>query len=149
MLPRLTNPLSRSRLASTALAHPIRRTPAIHALRALTSLQPLPSLLLSSFPASRSLPAPPAPPEQIKFAQYLLARFKQVGVTKIFGIPGDFSLHACDEVERDGELGWVGNSSELTAVSFLGWERFPRGREREREQERESTETGDRDRIKD
>ncbi|MFW0155384.1 alpha-keto acid decarboxylase family protein [Rothia sp. P6271] len=46
---------------------------------------------------------------------YLLDRLVELGVTDIFGVPGDFNLHFLDHVLEHEKLSWVGNANELNA----------------------------------
>ncbi|KAG7439324.1 pyruvate decarboxylase, partial [Guyanagaster necrorhizus] len=54
--------------------------------------------------------------EQIYVGQYLLARLQQLGVTSMFGLPGDFNLGFLDLVEDHPIIDWVGNCNELNAA---------------------------------
>ncbi|KAK0201639.1 pyruvate decarboxylase THI3 [Desarmillaria ectypa] len=54
--------------------------------------------------------------EQIYVGQYLLARLEQLGVTSMFGLPGDFNLGFLDLVEDHPTIDWVGNCNELNAA---------------------------------
>ena len=47
--------------------------------------------------------------EQIFIGDYLLARLEQLGVTSMFGVPGDFNLGFLDLVEDHPTIDWVGN----------------------------------------
>ncbi|KAG6891358.1 hypothetical protein C0992_008473 [Termitomyces sp. T32_za158] len=51
----------------------------------------------------------------ITIGDYLLARLEQLGVTHIFGVPGDFNLGFLDLVEDHPTIEWVGNCNELNA----------------------------------
>ncbi|KZT73975.1 pyruvate decarboxylase [Daedalea quercina L-15889] len=53
--------------------------------------------------------------EQIFIGQYLVERLVQLGVTKMFGVPGDFNLGFLDFVEDHPKIDWVGNCNELNA----------------------------------
>ncbi|KAL5524687.1 hypothetical protein ACEPAF_9832 [Sanghuangporus sanghuang] len=53
--------------------------------------------------------------EPIYVGNYLLARLEQLGVTHMFGVPGDFNLGFLDLVEDDPKMEWVGNCNELNA----------------------------------
>ncbi|CAL1712960.1 unnamed protein product [Somion occarium] len=53
--------------------------------------------------------------DQIRIADYLLARLTQLGVTEMFGLPGDFNLGFLDYVEDNKSIEWVGNCNELNA----------------------------------
>ncbi|KAH9931661.1 pyruvate decarboxylase [Epithele typhae] len=48
--------------------------------------------------------------------QYLIERLVQLGVTKMFGVPGDFNLGFLDFVEDHPKIDWVGNCNELNAA---------------------------------
>lgn len=54
--------------------------------------------------------------EQIFVGQYLVERLVQLGVTKMFGVPGDFNLGFLDFVEDHPNIDWVGNCNELNAA---------------------------------
>ncbi|KAF8917083.1 thiamine diphosphate-binding protein [Mucidula mucida] len=54
--------------------------------------------------------------EEIYIGQYLLERLKQLGVTTMFGVPGDFNLGFLDLVEDDTGIDWAGNCNELNAA---------------------------------
>ncbi|KAF5382607.1 hypothetical protein D9615_002967 [Tricholomella constricta] len=54
--------------------------------------------------------------EQITVGNYLLARLEQLGVTSMFGVPGDFNLGFLDLVEDHPTINWVGNCNELNAA---------------------------------
>jgi pyruvate decarboxylase len=43
-------------------------------------------------------------------------RIKQVGVSSIFGVPGDFNLTLLDHIYHVQGLSWVGNANELNAA---------------------------------
>ncbi|KAK9898845.1 pyruvate decarboxylase [Cystobasidium minutum MCA 4210] len=51
----------------------------------------------------------------IQVIDYILARLEQLGVTRIFGVPGDFTLVALDSVEDHPKIQWVGCANELGA----------------------------------
>ncbi|WP_067567891.1 alpha-keto acid decarboxylase family protein [Nocardia acidivorans] len=46
---------------------------------------------------------------------YLLDRLHELGVTEIFGVPGDFNLQFLDHVIEHPGLRWVGSANELNA----------------------------------
>ncbi|PCH40281.1 pyruvate decarboxylase [Wolfiporia cocos MD-104 SS10] len=54
--------------------------------------------------------------ESIFVGQYLVERLVQLGVTKMFGVPGDFNLGFLDFVEDHSKIDWVGNCNELNAA---------------------------------
>ncbi|RDB18060.1 putative pyruvate decarboxylase C13A11.06 [Hypsizygus marmoreus] len=54
--------------------------------------------------------------EHISIGNYILARLAQLGVTNVFGVPGDFNLGFLDLIEDHPTLNWVGNCNELNAA---------------------------------
>ena len=46
---------------------------------------------------------------------YLLDRLAELGVTEMFGVPGDFNLHFLDHVVDHPRIGWIGSANELNA----------------------------------
>ncbi|KAF9013475.1 pyruvate decarboxylase THI3 [Cyathus striatus] len=54
--------------------------------------------------------------EEITVGNYLLTRLAQLGVTDMFGLPGDFNLGFLDLVEDHPTIEWVGNCNELNAA---------------------------------
>ncbi len=46
---------------------------------------------------------------------YLLDRLAELGVDRIFGVPGDFTLGLLDHIEDDDRIDWVGMANELGA----------------------------------
>ena len=46
---------------------------------------------------------------------YLLDRLAELGVTEIFGLPGDFNLELLDHVIAHRDIRWVGSANELNA----------------------------------
>ena len=46
---------------------------------------------------------------------YLLDRLAELGVTEVFGVPGDFTLEFLDHVVAHKQIRWVGNANELNA----------------------------------
>ncbi|PPQ68333.1 hypothetical protein CVT24_004814 [Panaeolus cyanescens] len=53
--------------------------------------------------------------ERITVGKYLLERLAQMGVTHIFGLPGDFNLTFLDLIEDHPKIQWVGNCNELNS----------------------------------
>ncbi|KAI5859897.1 thiamine diphosphate-binding protein [Durotheca rogersii] len=51
----------------------------------------------------------------VTVADYLFTRLRQVGISSVHGLPGDFNLVALDYLLRSG-LNWVGNCNELNAA---------------------------------
>ena len=57
-----------------------------------------------------------APPESTyTVSDYLLDRLVELGVTEVFGVPGDFNLEFLDHVVAHPRVRWVGNANELNA----------------------------------
>ena len=48
--------------------------------------------------------------------QYVLSRLRQLGITDIFGVPGDFSFPINDQICEDKELRFIGSCNELNAA---------------------------------
>ena len=46
---------------------------------------------------------------------YLLDRLAELGLTEMFGVPGDFNLHFLDHVVAHDSIRWVGSANELNA----------------------------------
>lgn len=46
---------------------------------------------------------------------YLLDRLAELGVTEIFGVPGDYNLEFLDHIVAHRRIRWVGNANELNA----------------------------------
>lgn len=47
--------------------------------------------------------------------QYVLPRLEDLGVTDVFGIPGDFVYPVCDAIIDDPGIRWIGCANELNA----------------------------------
>ncbi|KAI0373921.1 pyruvate decarboxylase [Pilatotrama ljubarskyi] len=58
----------------------------------------------------------PLAEETMFVGQYLVERLVQLGVTKMFGVPGDFNLGFLDFVEDHPKIDWVGDCNELNAA---------------------------------
>lgn len=54
--------------------------------------------------------------EQITVGGYLLERLIQLGVTTVFGVPGDYNLGFLDLVEDNPKTHWAGNCNELNSA---------------------------------
>jgi indolepyruvate decarboxylase len=48
--------------------------------------------------------------------QYVLSRLRQLGITDIFGVPGDFVFPINDQICEDKELRFIGSCNELNAA---------------------------------
>lgn len=53
---------------------------------------------------------------EITLGRYLFERLKQVNVTTIFGLPGDFNLSLLDKIYEVPGMRWAGNCNELNAA---------------------------------
>jgi len=49
-------------------------------------------------------------------AAYTLARLAQLGIDRVFGVPGDYAFSIDDAVEQCPGLAWVGSANELNAA---------------------------------
>jgi indolepyruvate decarboxylase len=49
-------------------------------------------------------------------AEYTLRRLSQLGIDKVFGVPGDYAFSVDDAVEQVAGLDWVGCANELNAA---------------------------------
>lgn len=50
-----------------------------------------------------------------RVGQYLMDCLSNVGVDKVFGVPGDFNLTFLDDIISHDDLEWIGNTNELNA----------------------------------
>src|ERR1700677_361939 len=48
--------------------------------------------------------------------QHVLSRLRSIGLSDVFGIPGDFSFPVCDAICEDPEMRWIGCCNELNAA---------------------------------
>jgi indolepyruvate decarboxylase len=48
--------------------------------------------------------------------EYVLSRLSALGVTDVFGVPGDFAFPVNDAVCQDNRFRWIGNCNELNAA---------------------------------
>jgi indolepyruvate decarboxylase len=48
--------------------------------------------------------------------QYVLSRLHAIGVSDVFGVPGDFSFPICDAISEDPQMRWIGCCNELNAA---------------------------------
>ena len=53
---------------------------------------------------------------KISVIDYLIQRLHEVGITDIFGVPGDYNLSFLDDVEKSDLVNWVGDCNELNAA---------------------------------
>ncbi len=47
---------------------------------------------------------------------HLLERLKEIGITDVFGVPGDYAFPVNDAICNDGEMHWIGCCNELNAA---------------------------------
>lgn len=52
---------------------------------------------------------------EVTLGRYLFERLKQLEVTTIFGLPGDFNLSLLDKIYEVDGMRWAGNANELNA----------------------------------
>ena len=52
---------------------------------------------------------------EITVADYLVKRLKELGITDIFGLPGDFNFDIVEAIERNDDTNWIGCTNELNA----------------------------------
>jgi alpha-keto-acid decarboxylase len=57
----------------------------------------------------------PAPDSTYTVGDYLLDRLAELGVSEIFGVPGDYNLAFLDHIVVHPRIRWVGNANELNA----------------------------------
>jgi indolepyruvate decarboxylase len=48
--------------------------------------------------------------------QHVLSRLRSIGVSDVFGVPGDFSFPVCDAICEDPQMRWIGCCNELNAA---------------------------------
>ena len=51
-----------------------------------------------------------------RVVDYLLDRLAELGLTEVFGVPGDYNMSILDVVDDHDRLRWVGNANELNAA---------------------------------
>lgn len=56
-----------------------------------------------------------APDAPYSVGDYLLDRLAELGVTEVFGVPGDYNLAFLDHIVAHPAIRWVGNTNELNA----------------------------------
>jgi indolepyruvate decarboxylase len=47
--------------------------------------------------------------------EFIIRRLKEVGISHMFGVPGDYNLEFLEQAEAGKELIWVGCCNELNA----------------------------------
>ncbi|OLN27240.1 Pyruvate decarboxylase [Desulfovibrio sp. DV] len=48
--------------------------------------------------------------------ELLIARLKEIGITDVFGVPGDFAFALNDAIDNDPDMRWIGCTNELNAA---------------------------------
>lgn len=48
--------------------------------------------------------------------QHVLSRLKEIGITDVFGVPGDYAFPVNDAICNDPEMRWIGCANELNAA---------------------------------
>jgi TPP-dependent 2-oxoacid decarboxylase len=76
-----------------------------HTLPALYTLFHLPHTLYSNIMD-----------KQVSVGEFLLRRISELGITDIFGVPGDYNLGILDLIEDDESIRWIGGTNELNAA---------------------------------
>jgi alpha-keto-acid decarboxylase len=56
-----------------------------------------------------------APESAYTVGDYLLDRLVELGVSEVFGVPGDYNLEFLDHIVAHPDIRWVGNANELNA----------------------------------
>ena len=59
-----------------------------------------------------------------RIGQYLMDCLSNVGVDKVFGVPGDFNLTFLDDIIGRTDMEWIGNTNELNASYADGYARM-------------------------
>jgi indolepyruvate decarboxylase len=54
--------------------------------------------------------------EGFTVGDYLIFRLTEIGITHVFGVPGDYNLAFLDHIVDSAELAWVGSANELNAA---------------------------------
>ena len=52
---------------------------------------------------------------KIKLADYLALRLIDLGITEVFGLPGDYNFKIVEAIERNENINWIGSTNELNA----------------------------------
>ena len=54
--------------------------------------------------------------EKIKVSDYIVKRLQNLGITDVFGLPGDYNFNILDAVIRNKSVNWVNCTNELNAA---------------------------------
>ena len=57
---------------------------------------------------------------EITVVDYLIKRLEELGITDIFGLPGDFNFNIIEAIERNKNTNWIGCTNELNAKIQTG-----------------------------
>lgn len=52
---------------------------------------------------------------KMNVADYLVKELKNLGITDVFGLPGDFNFNIIEAIEKNNETNWIGCTNELNA----------------------------------
>ena len=52
--------------------------------------------------------------------QYVLSRLRQLGVTDVFGVPGDYAFPVTDAICNDKNMNFIGSCNEINAAYCNG-----------------------------
>ena len=52
---------------------------------------------------------------KIRVVDYLVDRLKELGITDVFGLPGDYNFDIVEAVEKNDDINWIGCTNELNA----------------------------------
>lgn len=53
--------------------------------------------------------------ETVTVGDYLISELQKIGITEIFGLPGDYNFNLIDAVEKNPDVKWIGCTNELNA----------------------------------
>ena len=52
---------------------------------------------------------------KIKLASYLTFRLVELGISEVFGLPGDYNFKIVEAIEENKNISWIGSTNELNA----------------------------------
>ncbi|KAK9773980.1 putative thiamine diphosphate-binding protein [Seiridium cardinale] len=55
---------------------------------------------------------------QVLVGDYLFRRLREIGITPVFGVPGDYELELLDLIPSNN-LSWIGSLNELVAAHYV------------------------------
>ena len=53
--------------------------------------------------------------DKITVNDFLIQQLYKIGITDIFGVPGDYNFNILEAVEKNPNINWVGCTNELNA----------------------------------